>query len=283
MIAAVVGVLPLASVSAHADAGGMAGAAHSVVVSPTAADWTPWVRDGRVETITQVGDVVVLGGDFTTVSPPRSEATVTRTSVVAFNASTGAILSGFAPVLDGPVYSLAPGPRAGTVYVGGGFANVNGVARKSLALLELSTGALSTGWRSPYVNGVVRDLVLVGSRLIVGGTYTQFGQQTLGGLASVNSTTGVWDPWMTIKLEQNHNWTTGSTGAKAPVGVEDFDLSSDGHTLVVIGNFRTAGGLARDQIAVARPGWGGTDSSYGLGHDCLLLRVFLSVVRLVGA
>ena len=245
-----IGVAVASPSPAHADAGGGLGAPHSVVVSEEPAPWTPWVRDGSVETITQVGNIMVVGGDFSTVSPARSEDTATRTSILAFDASTGAILPEFAPVLDGPVYSLAPGPRPGTVYVGGGFSTLNGAARKSLALLELSTGALSSGWRSPYINGVVRDLSLVSGRLVVGGTFTTVGNQNLGGLASFNPTTGVWDPWMAVRLEQNHNWTPSSTGAKAPVGVEDFDLSDDGRTLVVVGNFRTAGGLPRDQIAL---------------------------------
>jgi len=41
--------------------------AQPTVVSDNPANWTPWVDDGRVLAIAQVGTEIVVGGSFTTV------------------------------------------------------------------------------------------------------------------------------------------------------------------------------------------------------------------------
>ena len=44
------------------------------------------------------------------------------------------------------------------------------------------------------------------------------------------------------------------TGAKAPIGPREAGLTPDGTRMVVVGNFRTVGGLARDQIVMINLG-----------------------------
>ena len=203
--------------------------------------WTPWVRDGRVETITQVGDVVVLGGDFTTVSPHvRKQRSLARLSLPSTlpRARYSWLRSGS----RGPVYSLAPGPRAGTVYVGGGiherqrrYPQVTGVTRAVHRRAEHRL-AFSVHERSRSRLVLVepadrrRNVHAVRS---ADPRWSRLGQLDHGRVGPVD------DDQVGTEPQLDH-W---QHGRKAPVGVEDFDLSRDGHTLVVVGNFRTAGGL----------------------------------------
>ena len=73
----------------------------AVVVSSNPADWTPHVLDGKVAAIVQVGNKIVAGGQFTKVASAAAPTTaMARSNIFAFDATTGAIDTAFAPVLD---------------------------------------------------------------------------------------------------------------------------------------------------------------------------------------
>jgi PKD repeat protein len=116
-------------------------------------------------------------------------------------------------------------------------------------LLDLNTGLPEASFHVPYINtGKVADLVVRGNRLYIAGSFTKVAGVAHGGLASLNATTGVVDPFMDIQLTGHHN-DTGS-GAQGPVGPWAFDISPDGNTMVAIGNFKYADGLLRDQVVM---------------------------------
>jgi PKD repeat protein len=220
---------------------------------------TPNINDGQVQAFAQVGGKVIVGGTFTSATPSGSTTPVTRTYLLAVDATTGALDTAFAPTLDGMVNALLPGPSPNTVYVGGGFNNVNGTKFKSIALLDTTTGALVPGFKFPPMNGVVNDMVLAGGRLFVGGTFSTLGPNSRPGLGSLNPTTGAVDAYMTIAVAGHHNYphfdaAGNPIGAKAPVGVSKLDVTPDGSRMVIIGNFLTADGLDRDQVAMINLG-----------------------------
>lgn len=214
------------------------------VVSAVPQAGTPSVDDGTVLTFAQVGSTMVAGGSFTSVAGQP------RRGVFAFDASSGAIATGFSPVLDGSVNAVWPGLAAGTVYVAGSFNTVNGATNKSLVLLNLATGTRVSSFVPIAMNGVVNTVKLVGTHLYVGGSFTSIGGQARGGLASLNPTTGAVDGSVQNRFLTNHNWTATNNAAKAAVGITDLDVTPDGATMVVIGNFKTADTLPRDQVAV---------------------------------
>src|SRR5436305_1761474 len=82
---------------------------------------TPDVQDGHVEEITQVGNKVILGGNFTQVTDHGSTTVLTRNRILAFDATTGVVDSTFVPSFDDQVNALLPGPTPDTVYAGGRF------------------------------------------------------------------------------------------------------------------------------------------------------------------
>jgi len=127
-----------------------------------------------------------LGGEFSAVGG------VARTNLAHIDSSGS--LSSWNPLTDGPVYCLAPA-AAGGLYIGGAFSSVNGVGRPYLAEIATTDGSL-TSW-DPQATGIVRDLVLSGTTLYVGGEFFSSDGMTpsIGNLprdyvAALNTVTG---------------------------------------------------------------------------------------------
>jgi PKD repeat protein len=225
------------------------GVAHGSIVSATPSNRTPQILDGRVTDLEEVGNRIVVTGTFTRVQNVAANggAILNRNKVFAFDPATGAVDTAFVPAVTGTaVNTAAEGPN-GTVYLGGAFTAVNGTTVRNVVQVTLATGA-PTPFRPAAISGAVNDLMVSGSRLFVGGTFTTVGAVEHRGLATLNATTGALDAYMGVDVAVNHNWTTGSTGAKGAVGVSKLDIF--GGRLVAIGNFKQADGLVRDQAVV---------------------------------
>jgi PKD repeat protein len=255
MVATVVVALAVVGGTAQA-----AGTAQPAVVGEVPTERTPYVMDGKVFDIVQAGDRIVVAGNFTQIrnTPANGGATYAQRSVFSFDPRTGVIDRAFSPVLNGNVNALLPGP-GGTVWVGGSFTSVNGTTTgvRNLVQLSVATGQRMTTFRAPAMNGLVNDLALSGGRLYVGGFFNTVGGVAHGGLATLNPTTGAVDGYMGIGVAVNHNWDGSDQTARTPVGVDKFDVTPDGTRLVVIGNFKLADGLPRDQVFIARLQAGG--------------------------
>lgn len=203
---------------------------------------TPAVNDGRVFGIAQNGNVMIIGGTFTQVGG------LPRAHVAAFDKTTGA-LSSFAPNVNGNVNAVLPGPTSSTAYIGGTFTQVNGAAAQFVALVDLTTGNLVTSFKPPAFDfGYVNDMVARGSRLYVGGTFGHAGGKAHAGLVSLNATTGALDPFLNVQLSGHHNDT--GTGAQGWVGPWGLDVTADGKTMIVIGNFKYADTVLHDQVVM---------------------------------
>ncbi|GAA1621906.1 malectin domain-containing carbohydrate-binding protein [Catellatospora bangladeshensis] len=221
---------------------------HSTVVRATPSAASPDIKNGTVYAIHDAGTKIIAAGDFTTVRNRGTEVDITRNYILAFDKATGTVDTAFVPVVDNEVSAVIAGPTAGTVFIAGKFNTVNGVTRRKVALLNVSTGALVTTFAGPAFNGAVKDLALAGSRLLVGGIFTTAGNTVpRGGLASLSATTGAVDSYLTTTLTENHNYD-GVSGASAGVGASRLALSPGGQQLVVVGNFKKADGVLHDQI-----------------------------------
>ncbi|UAL30592.1 PKD domain-containing protein [Nocardioides rotundus] len=210
------------------------------VVSEVPARSTPDVRDGAVNSIAKVGSLVVLGGTFTSANDPGATTGVPRSSLLAFDASTGQISRTFAPAVDGPVEVVIPAGDGVSVFVGGNFRTIGGVARKNLARVRVDTGQVMP-FDAGNIAGKVNDLRLAGGRLWVGGAFTHVAGRAQAALATVNPSTGAFDPYMGLVVAGVHQ-------AGYPTTMK-MDVTPDGSALVLIGNFDTVSGLKRHQIA----------------------------------
>ena len=180
-------------------------------------------------TIAEAGNQMVVGGRFQTVENGNRSVQYTRRNVFAFDATTGAVSAGFAPNVDGDVWGTWSDGTS--VYIGGGFRNVNGVPRPALAKLDLATGQLDATFRPTFTGGRVSDIAMVNGQLIVSGTFQKR-------IVSLNPTTGKPTTYL------NH-----AVGGRLPnsnsAQVFHFDVSPDGQHLVAVGNFLTVDGQPR--------------------------------------
>jgi Malectin domain/PKD domain len=227
---------------------------------------TPNIANGTVLAITQVGNEIIVGGSFTSVSPPgTTTGAVTRNYVFGFDATTGAISTTFVPQLDaGPVEGLYPGTAPNTVYLAGYFNKVNGVATKSIVLLNTLTGQIVPGWVGTGFDGAGWAAQIAQGHLLVGGTFTKVNNVAHAGLASLNPATGKPDGYLNVQVSGHHNYTGQPGQSNAAVGVHRMDVSPDGTLLVAVGNFKMVDGVTHDQIVLVNLGAtsGTTDTNW---------------------
>lgn len=212
---------------------------------------TPWVTDGEVTKIVQVGNTMIAGGLFTTVSDPMNGTQYSRQNLFAFDKTTGLVSQTFNPTVDGQVQQLMPGPLPNTVYVAGDFTKINGKGPNHLQVLDITTGQAVTSFKAPSTNGGIETMELLpNNRLFIGGFFTKIGGVAHGQLGTLNATTGALDPYMDFTVAGHHN--NSGSGAQAPIGPRESDVTPAGDRLIVVGNFRTVGGLDRDQIVMIK-------------------------------
>ena len=215
--------------------------AQPTVVSANPANWTPHVLDGIVNTIVPVGNQIVAGGTFTQVKEPGGPI-LARTNLFAFDATTGAINPNFAPVLDGEVLSLATDGSGTSVFVGGSFTTVNGQTNRRLVKLSIATGQRMTFAGKINSGAGVYDMLVRNNKLYIGGAFSTVNKTTRQRIAAFDLPAGTLDPSLHVAFAGQHNGGT--------VRVHKFDITPDGTKLVAIGNFLTADGSARRQIAM---------------------------------
>lgn len=236
------------------------------VVSDNPVNYTPNVLNGTVYALALVGRTVVVGGAFDQVAPAGNALSVIRHNIFAYDLTTGRI-AGFSPQVDGPVLALAAGP-GGTVYLGGRFLTVNGVAQHGLAQVSVATGARVPAFAASIGNGDVRTLAYSAGWLYAGGAFSKLNRSRQVALARVNAATGATDPGLNLSLAAPDATVT---------KVEDLAISPDGRSLVAIGAINTAAGQPRAQLVratigaatVTLSGWytdaytGDCDGAYG--------------------
>lgn len=204
-----------------------------VVVGTNPVNYTPNINQGAVYKMAEVNGILYAGGGFSTVTPAPGVggATVNRANIVAFNAGTG-VIQPFAPSINGEVWAIIAG--GGSLYVGGTFSSVNGVARRGLVKLNPTTGAVDPAFNAGLTSGVVREAALVNGRLIISGTFP-------GKLRAVNLTTGANTGYINVPIE-------GTVASNAgPTEVYRFAVDPAGTRLVGVGNFTSVGGQARSR------------------------------------
>jgi len=200
------------------------------LVSQDPADFTPRVTTGTaVYKLLQVGTTMFAGGDFTQIQDSGRTATFNRTNLFSFNATTGAVTS-LSVTFDQPsVWALASDGTS--LWVGGDFKTVNGVARRGLAKLNPTTGAVDTAFNA-NLNGNVEDVQLVNGRLVVGGKFAKR-------LQAVNPATGVDTGYLNLAISGTVASNAGATD------IYRFAVDPGGTHLVAIGNFTAVSGQTR--------------------------------------
>ena len=159
------------------------------------------------------GSTVYAGGSFTSVNGTA------RSRLVALDAATGAVRSGFAPSVNGTVYALAT--SGSQVYLGGSFSSVAGTTRTRAAAVT-TAGAVSA-WAPSIPDGTVRGVAVnaaVGKVALVGSFSTLNGGGTTRyrGSGMVDLATG----------RVNAAWSVGSVVPAYGADASMLSVSSDG-------------------------------------------------------
>jgi beta-propeller uncharacterized protein DUF5122 len=226
--------------------------ANAVFVPPTASatitsanpvDYTPHAQNGSIRAFTQIGNTIYAGGSFTGIKAAGAASWTPASYLVAYNASTGALLPGFAPSFDNAVQSLAVSPD-GKLIAGGNFGTVNGVARKNLVEIDPATGATVTGWAGRADGGVVRRTVVQGNYLYIAGAFHWVNGTQHGLLARLNATTGAIDASFQVDASGARPY------ANSTELVWALAVSPNGGTVVATGNFTSVNGQDRNQVVV---------------------------------
>lgn len=221
---------------------------HPGLVSADPSNTTPNVLDGHVNAFAQVGDTMVVGGDFSQVE--QGGVVHDRDNVFAFSVSTGAVLDDFAASANGEVHDLQVTADQSGVVLAGAFFKVNGVPHTShLAEVSITDGELVPSFTSPEPNGLVRDIVAASGHYYVAGAFTELGGHPRDYLAALDPDGSDSN---TAELDFDGVNASGSTN------VRSIDVSPDGSRLVVAGNFASVDGQTRGQLALLDTGAGAT-------------------------
>ena len=186
-----------------------------------------------------IGNTVFVGGNFTEARPAGAAAgtgTVPRNNILAYNLTTGALLTTFTPSFNGEVTALAASPDGSRLYVGGAFTAYNGSTVWRAVALNPATGALITSFL-PRMSASVRSIVATSTTVYLGGLFNAVGSVTRDKLAAVSASNAALLPWNPV-----------AAGGR----VNAMTLSPDGASMVVGGAFTSINGSSSPGYGVAK-------------------------------
>lgn len=202
--------------------------------------WNPG-SNSLVWCVTISGSTVYVGGQFSSIGG------INRNGIAAVEAGSGLVLA-WNPGLFSPPTSVTGIAISGsTAYVCGGFTEIGGQSRKSIAALDATTGA-ATSWEPKVQNGFVNALAVSGSTVYAGGSFTGVGGVERNNIAAINVATGMPTSW---------NPSVEHLGGGG-VGVRALALS--GLMVYIGGSFSHVGGQSRNNLAAVHKSTGTVSS-----------------------
>ena len=148
--------------------------------------------DGVVWSQVVAGNRVYVTGKFGHARPFGSAAgtnQVVRGNILAYDLTTGALVSSWAPSLNAQGMAIAASPDGTRIYVSGDFTAVNGVLHNRIAALDATTGAPIAAF-SPKLNARARALAVGSDGTVYAGgsfsTVSGVARQRLVALAPAN-------------------------------------------------------------------------------------------------
>ena len=156
--------------------------------------------NGVVWSQAMIGNFVYVGGSFSNARPagsPAGQNTVARSNFLAFNVTTGQLMTNVTPSFNAQIRSVFASPDKTKLYVAGEFTTVNGQTRRRVAEFTVNgnTGALTLTSFAPSVNSDVEAVVATNSKVFVGGSFLGVGNQDRQYLAAFNAGTGALVDW----------------------------------------------------------------------------------------
>ena len=135
--------------------------------------------------VVQPDGKILIGGDFTTLSP-NGGAAVTRNRIARLNPD-GTLDTAFDPNANNNVYSIAV-QADGKILVGGLFTSMGGQPRNRIARLAATTG-LADSFNPNANNSVYSIAVQADGKILAGGDFSSIGGQPRNRIARLDATT----------------------------------------------------------------------------------------------
>ena len=224
--------------------------AQAVVTDQVRRD-TPIVLDGEVWSVEEVGNTIVVGGNFTQVQTSRGGPIVNQAAIFAYDRDSGVFLEDFRPTIFRSVeipselpevLDIEATPDGTGVYIAGRFDGIadSGDARvrvrNRIALLDLDTGRVDRNFALAGVNAAVASIdVDAFGRLYAGGNFdiafdlapgrSPIEEQTRG-IARFDGETGAFDK--TFRYESRVD-----IGLFGESGVNKVVFANDGRQLYI--------------------------------------------------
>ncbi len=240
-----------------------AAAAPAPVLDATASGFTadrlPTVQiDGVAWSQVVVGNTVYVGGRFNNARPAGAAAGTNLTprgNLLAYDITTGNLVTSFAPTLNGQVLSVAASPDGTRIYVAGDFTTANGQARRRVAAYSTANGQLISTFNPSGPNSQARAVIATNDTVYVGGGFQGLANGTLrNNLVAYRASDGAVLPW-------NPNATGSASDATATVWA--VAVSADGASVFAGGSFQNVGGQPAYGLAkVSGSGAGAIDTTW---------------------
>ena len=192
------------------------------------------------------GNTVYAGGTFTNVKPAGGTTLTPRGNLVAYDITTGALVTKLAPALNTTVKALAVSPNGKVLYAGGTFTTADGgVTRNRIAAYDTATGKLITTFK-PSLNSTVTGIAATDTTVYVSGYFGLANNVNRTRLAAFTAATG--------------SSTDGTLTTWAPTADADISamtLSPDRTKVVIGGAFQTVNGTPTQGITALNASDGG--------------------------
>ncbi len=183
-----------------------------------------WMTDGKVFALVRAGNMLILGGRFNKLLPPRgsAEASIAVTNLAALDIDTGRPLP-FAPQVGGVAAEVRALTIAdGRLYVGGSFSSLGGSAAGNVGAIRIADSSRITSF-SPVVRGPVYALAASADRLYAGGAFGRVDGAPRARLVAWDMPAG----------HLSKSWRPQTTSG----AVRDLELDASGTSVFIAGAF----------------------------------------------
>ncbi|HET9008115.1 MAG TPA: hypothetical protein VFQ04_15500, partial [Actinomycetes bacterium] len=202
---------------------------HTGLVPSTPRTNTPRISTGEIWDIEVVGQRVFIAGTFSSLrnNTSTNTTTVNQRFLASYNYQTGLIDTAFRPTFGGGgVNAVEASPDGTRLYVAGSFNTVNGVTRRKIASISLTTGAPVAGFTA-NAGAQATALAATNSTLYVGGNFQTVNGTARVGLVALNGATGAVVPGFVNNM-------SGGIGVNGALTVQQLKLTHDDTKLLVV-------------------------------------------------